>query len=163
MDQIEIDKIVSDYSTPSGRILGILEGVQKIEGYLSKEALQYLSEKLKVPLGELYSIVTFYSFFNLKALGAHTITVCMGTACHVKGAPIILDTLKMLLKTKEGEVSEEGKFQLTTKGKDLTLNTARCFGACSMAPVIRIDGKIYGYMIPEMIPIILKQYGWREK
>jgi len=163
MQRSDLAKIVSMYESPSGRLLGILEEVQKVEGYLSKDTLRLLSEELGVPLSELYSIATFYSFFNLKSMGRHVITVCMGTACHVRGAPRIFDRLRTLLDIEEGDTTKDGRFQLTTTDGEFTLTSARCFGACSMAPVIRVDEKIYGYVTPDTLPNILKQYGWRER
>ena len=163
MQRSEITSIVSMYSSPSGRLLGILEEVQRVEGYLSKDTLKLLSEELGVPLSELYSIATFYSFFNLKSMGRHVITVCMGTACHVRGAATIFEGLKELLGIEEGGTTKDGRFQLTTAGGEFTLTSARCFGACSMAPVIRVDEKIYGYVTLDILPNILKQYGWRGK
>ena len=159
----QLDKIIDKYDTESGKLLGILEDIQRSEGYLSKEALIYVSRYLNVPLSKLYSLATFYSFFNLQPVGEHIITVCMGTACHVKGAPHILETLEELLNVSPGETTADGKFMLTTKDRSFTLNTARCFGACSMAPVVRVDGKIYGYNTPKKLPAILKKYGWRRK
>jgi NADH:ubiquinone oxidoreductase subunit E len=159
MDTARLNEIVGRYPTDTGKILGILEQVQREEGYLPKEILKILALRLEVPLSELYSIATFYSFFTLAALGRHVVTVCMGTACHVKGAPEIVTTLKRLLDVEENEVSKDGKFLLTTEDRTFSLTSARCFGACSMAPVLRIDNKIYGYVTPERIPAILKQYG----
>lgn len=160
METAHLNEIVNKYRTDTGKILGILEQVQREEGYLPKESLKVLADRLKVPLSELYSIATFYSFFTLAELGRHVVTVCMGTACHVRGAPEIVETLKHLLGVEENETTKDGKFLLTTENNEFSLTTARCFGACSMAPVLRIDNKIFGYMRPERIPNILKQYGW---
>ncbi len=162
METARLNEIVESYPTPTGKILGILEQVQREDGYLQKDVLKTLAEKLEVPLSELYSIATFYSFFTLEKLGRHVVTVCMGTACHVRGAPALADTLKALLKVEEDETTQDGKFQLTTADNDFTVTSARCFGACSMAPVLRVDNKIFGYMTPERIPAVLKQFGWEE-
>lgn len=158
MEKTVLDDITNHYESESGKLLGILEDVQNEVGYLPKDALIYISNKLEVPLSKLYSIATFYSFFNLQPAGKHIITVCMGTACHVRGAPHILETIERLLEIQPGETTADGKFMLTTKDGSFTVNTARCFGACSMAPVIRVDGKIYGYNTPKKIPEILKKY-----
>lgn len=149
-----IEEIISKYPSPTGKILGILEDIQEIEGYLSKESLRYVSKRLKVPLASLYSLATFYSFFNLKKAGTHRITVCMGTACYVKGAPKIIEELEKLLNIKEGQTTPDGKF---------TIKSARCFGACSMAPVVRIGERTYGYISIETLPQLLRLYGWKEK
>jgi NADH:ubiquinone oxidoreductase subunit E len=163
MEQEKIDEIISRHRTASGRLLSILEEIQKAAGYLPKQSLVYLSKQIGVPLSQLYSLATFYSFFELQPVGRHIITVCQGTACHVKGAPRILSALEDLLGIKREETTPDRKFSLTTNDLEFTLNTARCFGACSMAPVIRVDGKVYGYNTPEKLPQILKRYGWREK
>ena len=161
METTHLNEIINQYRTETGKILGILEQVQREFGHLPREVLKYLAEKLEVPLSELYSIATFYSFFTLEALGKHVVTVCMGTACHVKGAPKNLETLKMLLDVEENETTKDGKFLLTTEDNEFSLTSARCFGACSMAPVLRVDNKIFGYVTPERIPMILKQFGWQ--
>jgi len=161
MDEEKLEEIISKYDIESGKLLGILEDIQRVEGYLPKDSLIYVSKRLNVPLSRLYSLATFYSFFNLQPVGKHIITVCMGTACHVKGAPHILETIEGLLGISPGETTPDGKFMLTTSDRQFTVNTARCFGACSMAPVIRVDGKIYGYNTPKKVAEILKEYGWR--
>lgn len=128
-----IDKVISKHPKPNGRILKILEELQELDErkYLSKDTLQTVSEKLKVPFSRIYSIVTFYSFFNLKPQGKHTITVCRGTACHTRGSKDIVDDLDSLLGSEEGE------------NNDFTVRTVACFGQCALAPVMDIDGKIY--------------------
>jgi NADH-quinone oxidoreductase subunit E len=159
MDVTTLDEIISRYDAPSGRLLGILGEIQNQEGYIPRESLEMLSEKLDVRLSQLYSLTTFYSFFSLTPVGDHVITVCMGTACHVKGAVKILEALEGMLRIKS-DTSEDGKFSITTEDKKFTLEIARCFGACSMAPVLRIDGNLYGYATPEDLPAILAEYGW---
>jgi NADH-quinone oxidoreductase subunit E len=159
MDEPTLDAIIARYDDPAGRLLGILGEIQDADGYIQKEALVMLAEKLDVRLSQLYGLATFYSYFSLTPVGEHVITVCMGTACHVKGAPEILRALEEMLKTGSG-TSEDGKFSITTEDKKFTLEIARCFGACSMAPVLRIDGNLYGYATRESLPVILKEYGW---
>jgi len=159
MDEKTIDEIIFRHTYPSGRLLGILGDIQNQEGYIPRDVLELLSIKLNVHLSQLYSLVTFYSFFKLTPVGEHVITVCMGTACHVKGTVDILETLKELLHI-ESETTDDARYCLTTADRKFTLEIARCFGTCSMAPVIRIDGKLYGYSTPEAIPAILEEYGW---
>jgi NADH-quinone oxidoreductase subunit E len=159
MDEPTLDAIIARYEAPAGRILGILGEIQDKDGYISREALVMLAEKLDVHLSQLYSLATFYSYFSLKPVGEHVITVCMGTACHVKGAPEILKALEEMLKIGS-DTSEDGKFSITTEDKKFTLEIARCFGACSMAPVLRVDGNLYGYATKENLPMILREYGW---
>lgn len=163
MDINALDKIISKYKNPSGKVLGILEEIQEKEKYLSKNSLTYVSKKTEIPLTRIYSIATFYSFFNLKPVGINVISVCMGTACHVKGAAGILNNLELLLNVKEDKITDDGKFLLTTEDEKFSLNVARCFGCCSMAPVIKIDEQIYGHMTINALPKILKEYGWTKK
>jgi NADH-quinone oxidoreductase subunit E len=159
MDEPTLDAIIARYDAPAGRLLGILGEIQDEEGYIPKETLAMLSEKLDVRLSRLYSLATFYSYFSLKPVGDHVITVCMGTACHVKGTVAILRALEGMLGITSDAV-QDGKFSFTTEDKKFTLEIARCFGACSMAPVLRIDGNLYGYATKEDLPAILAEYGW---
>jgi NADH-quinone oxidoreductase subunit E len=159
MDRQQISEIVEKYKNPSGKVLAILEDIQEKERYISKETLKTVSEITNIPLSKLFSVVSFYSFFNLNPVGRHIISVCTGTACHVKGAMEIVKNFQYLLNiSKTDEVSEDGKFMLTTTDNCFSLNTARCFGCCSMAPVVRIDEKIYGYVKLSELPKILKEY-----
>lgn len=159
MDEKTLDEIISRYDSPSGRLLGILSEIQNSEGYIPRDTLEMLAKKLDVHLSQLYSLVTFYSFFSLKPVGEHVITVCMGTACHVRGAVEVLSTLETLLGI-EGGGTEDGKYSVTTADNRFTLEVARCFGACSIAPVVEVDGRLYGYATPEHLPDILREYGW---
>lgn len=159
MDREQISEIVEKYKNPAGKVLAILEDIQEKERYISKQTLKTVSEITNIPLSKLFSIVTFYSFFNLNPVGKHIISVCTGTACHVKGAMEIVNNLKYLLNINGiDETSEDGKFMLTTTDNCFSLNTARCFGCCSMAPVVRIDEKLYGYVTLNELPKILKEY-----
>lgn len=159
MDETTLDAIIARYDAPAGRLLGILGEIQDTEGYIPRETLAMLAKKLDVHLSQLYSLTTFYSYFSLTPVGDHVITLCMGTACHVKGAPEILKALETMLGIKS-DTSEDGKFSITTEDRKFTLEIARCFGACSMAPVLRVDGNLYGYTTKEDLPAILTEYGW---
>ncbi len=163
MNREEIKRIIARYPEQSGRLLGVLEDIQNKEKYISTESMKNISELLDVPFTKVYSVATFYSFFNLKPVGTHMIKVCMGTACHVKGAPRVLETIENLLGIKPGEVTDDGKFLLTTSDRKFSVSVARCFGACSMAPVIMIDKKVYGFVDAKKLPKILKEYGWGDK
>jgi len=159
MDDTTFHEIISRYPSPSGRTLGILRDIQVQEGYIPRELLNRVSEELNEPVSRLYSLITFYSFFSLHPVGEHMITACMGTPCHVKGAEKILGTLQSLLGLS-GE-SIDGKYSEMTGDNMFTVEIARCFGACSMAPVIHVDSDLYGYVTPEQIPDILSRYGWK--
>jgi NADH-quinone oxidoreductase subunit E len=163
MNGNDIDDILIKYPEPTGQILSVLEDIQAINGYLSQEILSQVAEKINIPVAKLYSVATFYSFFNLQPVGTNIISVCMGTACHVKGAPQILEALQDLLEVEGDGMTENRKFILTTKDECCTLTQARCFGACSMAPVISINEKVYGYVDVKKLPKILKEYGWQGK
>ena len=161
MDEQALDAIISAYDSPSGRLLGILGDIQNTHRYIPRDSLEMLSWKLDIPLSQLYSVVTFYSFFTLIPIGEHRITVCMGTACHVKGAGEILKNLEKLLGFPEG-ITEEQRSPVTTKDNVFTLEIARCFGACSIAPVLKVDNTLYGYAKAEDVPGILEEYGWKK-
>lgn len=160
MDEKTLDEIIEKYPHPSGRILGVLREIQILERHIPRDTLKQVSEKLQVPLSELFALVTFYSFFSLKPVGEHLITVCMGTPCHVKGAEKILETLEEHLGLS-GD-TQNGRYLQTTPDNKFTVEIARCFGACSMAPVLHVDGDLHGYVTPERIPEILKMYGWNQ-
>ncbi|MBP7120737.1 MAG: NAD(P)H-dependent oxidoreductase subunit E [Methanolinea sp.] len=160
MDERTLDAIIARHDAPAGRLLGILGEIQNQEGYVSRETLEMLSEKVGVRISQLYGLATFYSYFTLRPVGDHVITICMGTACHVKGAVAILEALEGLLGIKS-DVTDDGKLSITTIDRKFTVEIARCFGACSMAPVLRIDGNLYGYATPEDLPGILGEYGWK--
>ncbi|PWR76325.1 NAD(P)H-dependent oxidoreductase subunit E [Methanospirillum stamsii] len=159
MDEKILDEIIAHYPSQSGKTLGILREIQIREKHIPMDTLKLLSGKIDVPLSRLYALVTFYSFFSLKPVGEHLITVCMGTPCHVKGAEKILESLEEHLGISED--TQDGKYLQTTPDNKFTVEIARCFGACSMAPVLRVDGELHGYVTPEMIPKILEKYGWK--
>ena len=125
--------------------------------YLSPEVLFHLANKLNLPLAQIYSVVTFYTFFNLKPQGEHSIIVCRGTACHTRRSRNILEYIKKLLDLKEDESKEGEKLFLTTLDNKFTLRTVACFGQCALAPVVEVDGKIYGSMTEEKIKNIIKK------
>lgn len=145
----ELDPIIAKYKGKPGSLIPVLHEVQKKVGYLPLEVQQYVADKLNVPFSKVYGVVTFYSYFSTTPKGQHTIGVCLGTACYVKGANAVLDRLKTELGVEVGGTSSDGRF---------TLTLTRCVGACSMAPVLMIDDKVYGQLTPEMLPDILKKY-----
>jgi NADH:ubiquinone oxidoreductase subunit E len=145
----KIDVILKEFPEVQGNLISILHEVQSLYNYLPEEALRYLSQKIRVPLTQLYSIATFYHFFSLTRKGKHSVNVCLGTACHVKGSPRILSLVKRKLSIEEGE---------TTPDMGFTLNTVRCIGACSLAPVMVVDKDTHGNVTNPMVPEILKKY-----
>ena len=144
-----IDTIVAANAAQPGSLIQILEQTQKEIGYLPENVQAYLSEKLDIPLSEIYGVTTFYSLFNTEPVGQHTISICMGTACYVKGAGDIVAEFERQLDIKAGETTKDGKF---------TLEACRCLGTCGLAPVLTIDGQVYGRLTPADISKLLENY-----
>ncbi|MFH1714937.1 MAG: NAD(P)H-dependent oxidoreductase subunit E [Elusimicrobiota bacterium] len=132
-----------------GNLIAILHKVQEEYGYVPRNVAFKLVNLLNVPLGKLYGVITFYHFFKLTAPGRNKIAVCTGTACYLKGAFGILEELKNILGIDIGEVTEDGKF---------SIEAVRCIGCCGLAPVISINGKVYGEVKKEKLPEILAEY-----
>ena len=145
----EIESIISKYEGRKEFLIPILQEIQEKYNYLPKDALIYVSKKLSVPLIQVYSVATFYKTFSLKPKGKHIIRVCLGTACHVRGAPRIVDEIKRKLNIEVGE---------TTEDKLFTLETVRCLGACALGPIVVIDDEYYGQVNPKKIDTILQKY-----
>ena len=131
----EFEVALSRLANQRGAQMPLLQETQRIYGYLPKELLERMAKALDVPLEELYSTATFYSQFSFVPKGEYTISICMGTACYVKGAGDILDDLSDILKIKSGETTEDKKF---------TLESCRCIGACGLAPVLKVNEEVYG-------------------
>jgi len=139
----EIDSVITKHKGHHGELLSILEETQLLneQKFLSEEALNHVALRTGVPLSRVYNVVTFFSFFNLKPQGKHTVTVCRGTACHTKGSKALLDDLGLMLGC--GKALEDGESFFTTPDNQFTISTVACFGQCALAPVIAIDGIIY--------------------
>jgi NADH-quinone oxidoreductase subunit E len=144
----DLDKVILKYRDKPGSLLGTLEEIQNLNPhkYLPQETLEYVSQKTNIPLSRIYSVVTFYAFFNLKPQGEHSIIICRGTACHTRRSKNLLEYLKTMLGLEEDEAQEGEKLFLTTSDNKFTLRTVACFGQCALAPVVEIDGKIYSHM-----------------
>lgn len=143
MDQVSQKEYAESY------LIAVLHKVQELFGYLPKDIMDVVAEKMQIPTAHIWGVATFYHYFNLKPIGKHTISVCMGTACYVKGADKVVETLKKELRIGVGETTEDGLF---------TLQEARCLGACGIAPVIMIDEKIYGELDAKKTVEIVNQY-----
>ena len=143
----EINKVLQCYPREKRYSLAILQDLQRKFGYVPREGLQALSEYLDVKLSSLYSMATFYRALSLKPRGKHIIRVCDGTACHIRGAPVLLDTLKRLLSIEPGETTKDGLF---------TVETVNCLGACAIAPVMVVDEKYISKVKPDQVKDILK-------
>lgn len=130
-------------------LIAVLHKVQSLFGYLPQEAMDEVAEKMQIPTAHIWGVATFYHYFNLEPAGKHIISVCMGTACYVKGADKVIDAIKKHLAIEVGQ---------TTDDKLFTLHEARCLGACGIAPVIMIDDKIYGELDAKKTIDLLNQY-----
>lgn len=130
-------------------LITILHKVQEIYGYLDRRAIEVVAENMHIPTAHIWGVATFYHHFKLKKPGKYRVSVCLGTACYIKGADEILAKLKEELKINVGEVTEDGIF---------SLEEARCLGACSLAPVIMIDEVVYGNLTPQDVVKIIKEY-----
>lgn len=141
-----MNQVIGKYRGKPGELLGILEELQNLHPhkYLPPETLEFVAEQMGVPVSQVYSVATFYAFFNLKPQGEHTLVVCRGTACHTRGSKSLLEALKRILKLKEEEGAE--KIFLTTEDKKFTVKTVACFGQCALAPVVEVDGKMYSHV-----------------
>ncbi|RLD54608.1 MAG: NADH-quinone oxidoreductase subunit NuoE [Bacteroidetes bacterium] len=149
-DQNEINTIITKYIGKKGILIPLLQEVQNIQNYLSKETMRYVAEKTGIKLAEIYGVATFYTMFCLKPQGKHIIRVCKGTACHVSGANAIASSVRNELKLgKDKDTTEDGKF---------TVVEVACLGCCSLSPVIMIDNNTYGKLTSKMIHKILKEY-----
>ena len=155
-DRVTIDEIISRHNGKPGALLTMMEEMQEANEFkfLDSNAMEYLAAKTKTPLSQMYSVATFYSFFNLKPQGKHTIIVCRGTACHTKGSKVLLDDLSSLQGCKEA--LEAGESSFTTEDRQITIKTVACFGQCALAPVVAVDGIIYSNVTSEQIKKILK-------
>jgi NADH-quinone oxidoreductase subunit E len=135
MDSKYIDQIIDNYQGEASSLIQILLDIQSRNHWLPKEALVRVSQKLKVPLARIQHIVTFYKAFSLVPKGRHQVHICMGTACHVRGATRILDTVQDLTGIKPGQTDQDLRF---------SLDTVNCIGCCALGPVMEVDGRVHG-------------------
>src|SRR5665647_3354623 len=143
----KVKDITKKFKDMKGALIPVLHEVQKLFGYLPEQALQVVSEELNISMSEIYGVSTFYSQFTLEPKGEHIIKVCLGTACYVKGAQDILERFTSVLEVEVGKTTRDGKF---------TLEAARCLGACGLAPVLMVDDKVYGRLIPDDVIRIIE-------
>ena len=153
MNQLEtpievVNTILGEYERDGSRLISVLQDLQAELGYLPKESLYRVAEYLEVPLVQVYHVATFYTAFSLTPRGRHLVRVCTGTACHVRGAAIILEEIERQLGVKPGEVTPDLRF---------TLETVNCVGACALGPTVVIDGDYYS-MSPSHISRVLAKY-----
>jgi NADH-quinone oxidoreductase subunit E len=147
MTSAQLEKILKKHDYEKSSLLAILQDVQAVANYLPRKTLEEVAQQLQVPLTQIYYLATFYRAFSLTPRGRHLVTVCTGTACHVKGAASILNTVERELKVKAGE---------TTADKKYTLETVNCLGSCAQAPLVVIDGAYHGKMLGSKVLSLLK-------
>ncbi len=147
--QAELDQVIASIGEKRGQLIWVLHQAQQIFGYLPEGVQCYIADKLTIPISEVAGVVSFYSLFSTKPKGKHTIGVCLGTACYVKGAQDILNTIKKELQIDIEQTTQDGLF---------TLTSSRCIGACGLAPVMAIDGEIYGRIKASDVVGILDKY-----
>ncbi len=132
-----------------GSLIKILHKAQELFGYLPPEVQIFISRETGIPLSKIWGVVTFYNFFRTEPIGKHIVNVCLGTACHVRGAKEVLEAICEELNVKVGGTSSDGFY---------TVSTARCFGACGLAPVMMIDDRVYGRLSPQKAKQILREF-----
>ena len=145
----QIISIIERYKNENTPLMLILSDIQKEFGYIPLEVQELVSEKTGIPVAEIYGVVTFYSYFSLNPKGKYVIGVCLGTACYVKGGQSIIDKFSELLGIKPGETTPDGMF---------TLSALRCIGACSIAPAVNINGKVYPKMTVDKVQELVNEY-----
>jgi NADH:ubiquinone oxidoreductase subunit E len=145
----ELDAIMAAYKGKAGALIPVLHEAQEVFGYLPKAVQAKVAKGLRVSLSEVYGVVTFYHFFTMEPRGEHEIKVCMGTACYVRGADSVVDTIRDTLHIGEGEVTEDRKF---------SLSLVRCLGSCGLAPAMMIGEEVHGRLTPEQVKEILARY-----
>ncbi len=145
----KIKEICEEFNNDPIDLIAILHKAQSHFGFLPVPVQEAVAETLGIPCSKVYGTVTFYSYFTMEPKGKHPISICMGTACYVKGADKVLKEFEKKLSIKNGQTTEDGRF---------SLNTLRCIGACGLAPVIMIGDKVFGSVKPEEVQKIIKEY-----
>ena len=149
----DVDKIIDEYNGDKSALIQILLKIQAKNHWLPKPALMWVSERLDIPMSQILNIATFYKAFSLDPRGKHLVRVCLGTACHVRGGPKILDAAEQFLGVKSGETTSDLKF---------TLESVSCLGCCALGPVMMVDDKHYGKLDSSMVGEILSKYHMKD-
>ena len=145
----QLGDFIRENKEKSGYLIPILYKAQGLFGYLPSEVQRFIADEMNISVSEVFGVVTFYSYFKTQPVGRHTITICMGTACYVRGAKKILEALQEKLGVKMGETTEDLRF---------TLGEQRCFGSCGMAPVIMVGQDVHGRLTANKLDAILEKY-----
>lgn len=149
----EVQNMLKKYSSDKDNLIRILEDIQEKFGYIPQVAQLEVSDHLKMPLAEIYGVITFYSRFTTEPKGKYNVSICLGTACFVKGSEKLLDKAKQMLKIEEGQTTADGKF---------SIDATRCIGACGLAPVFTVNDEVYGKATPEIMDKVIKEYMAKE-
>lgn len=147
--EADLKRVISELKDTAGALMPILQHAQEIFGYLPIKVQTMISDETGIPLEKIYGVATFYSQFSLQPKGQYRISVCLGTACYVKGSGDIFKKLEELLGITNGECTPDGKF---------SLDSCRCVGACGLAPVMMINDEVYGRLTVDDVPTILAKY-----
>ncbi len=149
MNEVKITGILGKYESDPSDIISILQDIQEAYSYLPREALKEVSKELNIPLSRILSLATFYRAFSLRPKGKHPVHVCLGTACHVRGAQLVLEKFERELDLKTGETSTDGLF---------SLDMVRCVGCCGLAPVVQVGEEIHGKITQTKVSGLVKKY-----
>ena len=142
-----LDDVINNYDHEPTALIQVLHAAQQMFGHLSADVLRYIASALKLPFSHVYGVVTFYNFFTMVPRGKHQVMVCRGTGCHVRGSDQILAALEKELGVKQGETTRDGLFSLTT---------ARCIGACALAPALSVGDDVYGKLTTDKVRQLCK-------
>ena len=145
----KLKDICKSFNNEKGELINILHKVQSVFGYLPAEVQEVVAKELNTSVAQVYGVVSFYSFFTMLPRGEHPISICLGTACYVRGAEKVLDEFRRSLKIQVGETTADGKF---------SLSCLRCVGACGLAPVVLVGDKVYGRVAPDGVKTILAEF-----
>ncbi len=148
-DYKKIDGIIDQFQNDQENLIMILQAIQREFNYLPSVSLTYLSEKIKIPFSKIYGVATFYSTFSLKPRGRNIVSVCLGTACHVKGGERVLERIENALNISDGETTEDERY---------TIENVRCIGCCSLGPVVKINEDMHGRIKSDEVDSVLGQY-----
>ena len=142
-------QVIDELKNEPGCLMPIMQRAQDIFGYLPEDVQNIIAKGLDIPVSDVYGVATFYAQFNLEPKGKYIISVCLGPACYVKGAQLVLDELEKVLGVPAGSTTPDGLF---------TLNATRCLGACGLAPVIMVNDDVYGRLTPDQVAGIIEKY-----
>jgi len=145
----ELKDVCKSFNNEKGELINVLHQAQGLFGYLPAEVQEVIAKELNVSVAQVYGVVTFYSFFTMTPKGEHPISICLGTACYVRGADKVLEEFKRILNIQVGETSPDGKF---------SLSCLRCVGACGLAPVVTVGDKVFGRVSPDGVKDIVAEY-----